>query len=654
MPASPPRPEILAPAGDTDSFLAAIAAGADAVYCGLKNFSARMEAQNFSLSELSALTELAHTKGVRVHVALNNLLKTNELAQAGRLLDRLTRQVQPDALIVQDLAFPVLARQVGFTGELHLSTLANAGTVAGLSAITALGVQRLVLPRELSIDEIKAIAAHCPETLDLEVFVHGALCYAVSGRCYWSSYLGGKSGLRGRCVQPCRRTYRQKNQKLPFFSCDDLSLDVLVRPLAQIAKVRSWKIEGRKKGPHYVYHAVRAYAMLRDAGNDPAQRKTALTLLDMALGRPGSHYNFLGHRPSNPIADREQTGSGQLIARVQGGAKAYISPREALKNGDLLRVGYEDQSGHQTVKIRRDLPKGGRLDLPRTNGRPAPQGAPVFLVDRRERELQQILSTLRAELPEGRETKESTFTPRLPKAQRGKNKVLSMDVWRILPKKLGTKSEQAVWLLPGVERDISKTIFGRIWWWLPPVIWPTEEHTWKACLDNMVRLGARRFVLNAPWQKGLFSAPERCVLWAGPMCNLANPLALGELAREGFAGAFVGPELNREGILELPRLSPLPLGIVARGLFPLCVSRIRSEKLREREPFQSPKGEEFWSRSHGGLVWTFPNWELDLSEKWMELEKAGYALLTRLHEPVPEKIRLKERQGLWNWDLAML
>lgn len=117
--------EILAPAGDTDSFLAAVAAGADAVYCGLKNFSARMEAGNFSLSELAALTELAHSRGVRVHVAMNNLLKTPELAQAGRLIHRLVRQVGPDALIVQDLGMPALTRQVGFTDELHLSTLAN-------------------------------------------------------------------------------------------------------------------------------------------------------------------------------------------------------------------------------------------------------------------------------------------------------------------------------------------------------------------------------------------------------------------------------------------------------------------------------------------------------------------------------------------------
>lgn len=647
--------EILAPAGDTDSFLAAIAAGADAVYCGLKNFSARMEAENFSLTELAALTELAHAKGVRVHVAMNNLLKTPELDQAGRLIDRLQSQTGVDALIVQDLGLPALARQAGFKGELHLSTLANGGTIAGLTQILALGVDRLVLPRELSIDEIKAVAARCPEGLELEVFVHGALCYAVSGRCYWSSYLGGKSGLRGRCVQPCRRQYQQKSQKASFFSCDDLSLDVLVRPLSGVDKVSSWKIEGRKKGPHYVYYAVTAYRMLRDAGDDPVQRKAALGLLEMALGRPSSHYNFLGHRPSNPIVDREQTASGRMVGKVQGGFKAaYVSPREPLKSGDLLRIGYEDQVGHQTVKIRRDIPKGGRLELPKGQGRPAPQNAPVFLVDRRERELQALIADLKKDLSIDRPTLESTFSPTLPRSVRRKGKPREMDVWRSLPARLGNQSEQAVWLTPGVERNISRNIFGRIWWWLPPVIWPTEEKAWVECLENMTRLGARQFVLNAPWQMGLFAKPERQNFWAGPMCNTANPLALDELSRMGFAGAFVSPELDRGGFLELPALSPLPLGILVKGVHPLCVSRIRSENLREREPFQSPKGEQFWSRTYGGLVWTFPNWEIDLSEKWTELEKAGYTVLARLHEPVPEKVSLKERQGLWNWDLKML
>ena len=302
---TPERPEILAPAGDAQCFTAALAAGADAVYLGLKHFSARMQAENFGLTDLSRLTDLAHEEQARVYVAMNVLVKPQETAAAYRLIHRLARQVRPDGIIVQDLAMLDLARQAGFEGEINLSTLANITHPQGLQTAKDLGASRVILPRELSIDEIRAMGEACPEGLDLECFVHGALCYCVSGRCYWSSYMGGKSGLRGRCVQPCRRVYRQggaaaaamakqaeqqareqgrngrdggRDMRRPrpqrsnpgkgrdgrFFSCLDLSLDVLAKTLLHIPHLVSWKIEGRKKGPHYVYHVVTAYRMLRD------------------------------------------------------------------------------------------------------------------------------------------------------------------------------------------------------------------------------------------------------------------------------------------------------------------------------------------------------------------------------------------------------
>ncbi|MDD3083194.1 MAG: U32 family peptidase, partial [Desulfobacterales bacterium] len=306
-------PEILAPAGNKPAFLAALAAGADAVYCGLKKFSARMEAANFTIEELSGLTALAHEQKTRVYVAFNSLIRSDEIAQTASLVQSLVRNVGPDAMIVQDLALISLARQLGFSGEIHLSTLANAGFAAALHPIRRnLDIQRVVIPRELNIDEIKTLAGSCPPGLDLEVFVHGALCYGISGRCYWSSYLGGKSGLRGRCVQPCRRHYEQGGRIRRFFSCQDLSLDTLVKTLLPIPQIRAWKIEGRKKGPHYVYYTVKAYQMLRDHGDDSRMKKSAMDLLAQALGRPSTHYRFLPQRPWNPVDTDRQTGSGLL------------------------------------------------------------------------------------------------------------------------------------------------------------------------------------------------------------------------------------------------------------------------------------------------------------------------------------------------------
>ncbi len=186
-------PKILAPAGDKTTFLAALAAGADAIYCGLKLFSARMEATNFSIEELSRLSRLAKSRQVQVHIAFNTLIKESETDKALRLLAKLHRYVAFDVLIVQDPAVISLARQAGITQDLHLSTLGNLSFAAGLEPAHTAGFSQVVLPREFSLDDIRAMAEKTPDEMSLEVFVHGALCYAISGRCYWSSWFGGKA-----------------------------------------------------------------------------------------------------------------------------------------------------------------------------------------------------------------------------------------------------------------------------------------------------------------------------------------------------------------------------------------------------------------------------------------------------------------------------
>ena len=399
-------PEILAPAGDADSFLAALAAGADAVYVGLKHFSARMQAENFGLTELSRLADLAHARGRRVYVAMNTLLKPGEISSAFRLAVRLARQVDPDGLIVQDMGMLSIARQAGFGKELFLSTLANVTHPRALETARRLGAGRVILPRELSIDEIRAMDAACPEGLALECFVHGALCYCVSGRCWWSSYMGGKSGLRGRCVQPCRRVYRQNASLRPprgnparadrqgrFFSCLDLSLDVLVKTLLAMPRIVSWKIEGRKKGPHYVYHVVTAYRMLRDDFPDAKARKTAQELLGLALGRPPTRARFLPAKAAVPTDPDGQTSSGFLAAKVHAGTdgRAVVKPHFDLLPGDYLRVGVEDERWHATLSVTRRVPKAGTLSLKLPRHKTPKNGTPVFLIDRREPELAGIL-----------------------------------------------------------------------------------------------------------------------------------------------------------------------------------------------------------------------------------------------------------------------
>jgi putative protease len=644
-------PLILAPAGSKPSFLAALAAGAEAIYCGLKSFSARMEARNFTIGELRGLTELAHSRGTRVYVTLNTLLKPDEVDAAGRLLDQLSRQVRPDAVIVQDLAMAQLVRQTGFEGEVHWSTLSNVSFPAALRLIREkLPIDSLVLPRELTVDEIKAAAAACPPGLGLEVFIHGALCYGISGRCYWSSFLGGKSGLRGRCVQPCRRMYTRSRETQRYFSCLDLSLDVLVKVLMGIPQVRAWKIEGRKKGPHYVYYVVSGYRLLRDHGADAQAKKDALHFLSRALGRPGTHYHFLPQRPQTPLTAGEQTGSGLFVGRIQGGGRQrFFSPRQELLSGDLLRVGYEDAPGHRLERVGRSVPKAGRFALPAAAGG-VPRGTPVFLIDRREKALEELIKGLEAELPPpAAEGPESAFKALLPIPAQSSLKPADMRVYR-QPPRPPLPHRFGLWLSSEALESLSARSCAAVWWWLPPSVFPDDEAPLRGLIRSARSRGGRTFVLNDPWQAALFTAggPE-ARLWAGPFCNLANPLALETAAALGFHGAIVSPELTSADFLKLPGRSPLPLGVVVGGNWPLCVARIVSAEIQLQAPLRSPRGEEAWAVRYGSLYWIYPNWELDLGKQADALGRAGYRLFVHLAEPLPQTVQRKDRPGLWNW-----
>ncbi|WP_308771127.1 U32 family peptidase [uncultured Bilophila sp.] len=654
------KPEILAPAGDTQSFLAAMAAGADAVYLGLKHFSARMQADNFGSAELSRMVELANENGRRIYVAFNTLVKPDDVPAAGRLIARLARDVKPHGLIIQDPGVLALARQAGYEGGLFLSTLANLTHPASLLAAKELGADRVILPRELSIDEVKQISAACPEGLDLEMFIHGALCWCVSGRCYWSSYMGGKSGLRGRCVQPCRRVYKQRNHSGRFFSCLDLSLDVLAKTITDIPHLSCWKIEGRKKGPHYVYHVVTAYKMLRDNPDDPQARKDAEKILEMALGRPSTRARFLPQRMSEPTSPDGQTSSGRLVGKVQADAEGrpFFKPHIELISYDYLRVGYEDENWHSTLPVTRRTPKAGTFTLRLPRHKTPKAGTPVFLIDRREPELVQLIAEWKRKLDrcKGSEPTAVEFAPKMPKPAHPRRRP-DMTLRASLPYGSETRRSRnsviGLWLSPKSVREVSRTVAPNMAWWLPPVIWPDEEELWKRIINEAIRNGAKHFVCNEPWQAVFFKGRE-VDLVAGPFCNAANAFTLASFAKLGFSAAFVSPELTKEDFLTLPKVSPLPLGIVLAGFWPMGIGRHDPFGIRPNEVFQSPKGEGFWTRRYGQNTWIYPAWPLDITAHRPELEAVGYSFFARMEENPPKSMPVATRPGLFNWEGDLL
>lgn len=246
--------EILAPAGSFDCLEPAVRCGCDAVYLGGANFSARGAAKNFDNDALLSAVRYCHGRGVKVYLAMNTLLRDDEMPQALDLA-AYACSIGIDALIVQDLGLAKLLHAMAPELRLHASTQLSVHTLEGVRLLAELGFRRVVLSRELSRDEIREIAKSSP--IELEVFVHGALCMSVSGQCYFSSVLGGRSGNRGLCAQPCRLPFSAPRGTGHDLSLKDLSIIDFLQELAQMG-VCSAKIEGRMKRPEYVAAAVTA------------------------------------------------------------------------------------------------------------------------------------------------------------------------------------------------------------------------------------------------------------------------------------------------------------------------------------------------------------------------------------------------------------
>ncbi|MBQ4093705.1 MAG: U32 family peptidase, partial [Oscillospiraceae bacterium] len=246
-------PEILAPVGGKEQLIAAVRSGADAVYLGAKGFNARRNAENFGNDTLGDTVRYCHSHGVKVHVTVNTLVRDDEMEQLLETLDEIADS-GADAVIVQDLGVMRLIRSRYPSLDIHASTQCVVHNSEGAKFFEEMGLSRVVLARELSLQEIKKIRQNT--SLELEVFVHGALCMSISGGCYLSSVIGGRSGNRGLCAQPCRLDFGCGG-KDHVLSLKDLSHIRYIKELAD-AGVCSFKVEGRMKRPEYVAAAVTA------------------------------------------------------------------------------------------------------------------------------------------------------------------------------------------------------------------------------------------------------------------------------------------------------------------------------------------------------------------------------------------------------------
>ncbi len=282
--------EILAPVGSAESLKAAVLSGADAVYFGLGNFNARRNAQNFTHEDAKNAIEYCHSRGVKVHITLNTLIKDAEIKDVVEDVKAVCT-LGADALIVQDLGLAKIIKAVCPDIEMHASTQMSVGTLDGIFTLQKLGFTRAVLPRELSFEEIEYLCKHSP--IDLEVFIHGALCMCVSGQCLMSAVLGSRSGNRGLCAQPCRLPFKAQYGTGHDLSLKDLSLIEHIPELSKMG-VCSFKIEGRMKRPEYVSAVVSACKQSVDGRYNSAIKADLKDLFSRSGFTDGYYKSQLG------------------------------------------------------------------------------------------------------------------------------------------------------------------------------------------------------------------------------------------------------------------------------------------------------------------------------------------------------------------------
>ncbi|HEU5360188.1 MAG TPA: U32 family peptidase [Candidatus Deferrimicrobiaceae bacterium] len=346
-PARTAFPELLAPAGSVESYFAAVSAGADAVYLGLQRFNARERAENFSLAELCRILPHAQKRGIRVYLAMNTVLTEADLPEAISLLHQVA-PLSPDALIVTDLGLMRILRDHFPQMAFHVSTQTGCASVFAAEAFAALGAERVILERHLDFSEVRRIVSTA--RVGVEIFVHGAMCYSFSGKCFFSSFLGGKSGNRGACVQPCRRLYGHPGGEEAVFSTHDLSLIDLLPELVPLG-FAAFKIEGRMRSAEYVSGVVSAYRRALDRireGRGPEAVAEGKALLERVIGRGETPGLTGGAAPAAVVAGGLTGNVGELVGPIREirDGWAHVPGDAPVVRGDRLRVQFQiDGSG---------------------------------------------------------------------------------------------------------------------------------------------------------------------------------------------------------------------------------------------------------------------------------------------------------------------
>lgn len=370
--------ELLAPAGTMEKLKTAFKFGADAVYFAGKRFGLRAFAGNFDNSEIYEATKYAHSLGKKVYITVNILAHESDFEGLDEYLQDLVK-AKVDALIVADLGIIEFIRQHAPSLEIHVSTQANVLNSYAIKFLAKMGIKRIVLARELSIEEIKQIRQNIPKDIDLEAFVHGAMCISYSGRCLLSNYMTGRDSNRGACAQPCRweytitektrkgREYEIQEDDRGTYILNSKDMDMLshLKELEE-AGVNSFKIEGRMKSPYYVANVVNAYRRAMNYGENITEEKR-LELeneLNKTSHRRYTTGFYFGANDKECLESSMPVQSSEFMASVlkdNDGEKVLVEQRNRFKIGDELEILSTNENFNKKIKIEKMTSESGEI-----------------------------------------------------------------------------------------------------------------------------------------------------------------------------------------------------------------------------------------------------------------------------------------------------
>jgi len=579
-------PEILAPVGGAQQLDAALRAGANAVYLGTQLFNARRNAENFSGENLPEVVSACHLAGVRVHITFNTLIEDKELPLALKELKKIA-DAGVDAVIVQDPAVAALLKKHCPSLELHASTQMAIHNAEGAIAAYEMGFRRVVLARELSFEEIKRIRRRIPEDLELEVFVHGALCVSLSGGCYLSSLIGGRSGNRGLCAGPCRLNFQCRGREYAL-SLKDMSYIGHLKELSD-AGVTSFKIEGRMKGSAYVATAVHACRVALEGG------KPDMETLGKVFSRSGftdGYYTgdrnaaMFGTRTKEDAlaASAAEKSAAPLLRGVfqsvgldaeltmEGGKASFLTLSDGVHR--VTAEGTEpivpNQISDEKEAFKNLFKTGGTpfyintLTIHNTENLMLPPSTQNAL----RRECLEKLTSLRQKITPYPFSEETMVFPPVSEHQH-------TGIWlrALKPEQLDFDEEAEKIMLPAdcLNAELAERYRNRLIAVLPEVSFEEDSGRLYQAMERLKKLGIREVEVN---QIGMLYAArkEGFLLHGGCGLNIYNSLALEIYREQGLADAVVSFEASARDIAQLG--GKLPRGIIGYGILPLM--RLRS------------------------------------------------------------------------------